>query len=86
MLIFVNIFFLALIEEKLIKLLDQQNISRISGIRPYRISGLTGYLGQFNLVSGRIPDIKKAGLSGRISGWPDICCILILQFLVIKNR
>jgi hypothetical protein len=46
-LIFVQIFFLALFEEKLYKLLDQLNISRISGIR------------QGNLVSGRIPDIKK---------------------------
>jgi hypothetical protein len=40
--------------------LDQLNISRISG----RISGIR----QGNLVSGRIPDTKKAGLSGRISG------------------
>jgi hypothetical protein len=32
-------FFLALFEEELNKLLDQLNISRISGIRPYRISG-----------------------------------------------
>jgi hypothetical protein len=59
MLIFVQIFFLALFEERLNKLLDQLSISRISGrisgIRPYRISGW---------ISGRIPDIKK----GRISG------------------
>jgi hypothetical protein len=53
-LIFVQFFFLALFEEKLYKLLDQLNISRISGRAiwypvGYRIS-------------------KKAGLSGRISG------------------
>jgi hypothetical protein len=55
----VQIFFLALFEEKLNKLLDQLNISRISGIRPD--------IRQGNLVSGRIPDIKK----GRIIR-PDI--------------
>jgi hypothetical protein len=42
-LIFVQIFFLALFEEKLYKLLDHLNIrwisGRISGIRPYLISG-----------------------------------------------
>jgi hypothetical protein len=37
--IFVPIFFAALFEEKLNKLLDQLNISRITGIRPNRISG-----------------------------------------------
>jgi hypothetical protein len=57
------IFFLALFEEKLNKLLVQLNISRISG----RISGIRPYR-QGNLVSGRIPDLKKAGFSGRISG------------------
>jgi hypothetical protein len=36
-------FFLALFEEKLNKLLDQLNISRISGVLLYRISGrITG--------------------------------------------
>jgi hypothetical protein len=46
----------------------------------YRISKKPDYpalpdIRQGNLVSGRIPDIKKAGLSGRISGQPDIRCI-----------
>jgi hypothetical protein len=57
--IFLQIFFLSLIDEILNKLLDQLNINRISGIRPYQIS------------SKAIPyraDIKKNGLSGRISG------------------
>jgi hypothetical protein len=35
----VQIFFLALFKEKVNNLLDQVNNSRISGIRPYRISG-----------------------------------------------
>jgi hypothetical protein len=61
---FVKKNFFALFEEKLNKLLDQLNISRISGIRPYRKPDIR----QGNLVSGRIPDIKKAGLFGRISG------------------
>jgi hypothetical protein len=70
----VQIFFLALFTEKLNKLLNQLNISRISG----RLSGIwpvIRYLAlpdirQANLVSGRItvPDIKKAGLSYLISG------------------
>jgi hypothetical protein len=34
----------ALIAEKLNKLLDQLNLSRISGIRPYRISGAPLFL------------------------------------------
>jgi hypothetical protein len=55
-LIFMQIFFLALFEEKLYKLLDQLNISRISGIRPYRISG-------------RIPDSKKGRII-RPAGYP----------------
>jgi hypothetical protein len=66
----VQIFFLALFEEKQNKLLDQLNISQISVLTG------TGYpalpdIRQGNLVSGRIPDIKKDGLSGR----PDIRCI-----------
>jgi hypothetical protein len=81
-LIFCAIFFLSLFEEKLNKLSDQLNISRISG----RISILpdilypalpgtgTGTHRQFNLVSGRIPDIKKAGFSGRISGASLLSC------------
>jgi hypothetical protein len=46
--------------------MDQLNITRISG----RISGYPALpdIRQCNPVSGRIPDIKKAGLSGRISG------------------
>jgi hypothetical protein len=56
----VLIFFLALFEEKLKKLLDQLNISWISGIRPHRISSRAiwypaGY---------RYRISKKAGLSG----------------------
>jgi hypothetical protein len=68
----VQIFFPALVEE-LKKLLDQINISRISGICPYRISGICPYR-----ISGsaiwypagcRIPVLKKGGyLAGRISG------------------
>jgi hypothetical protein len=64
-------FFLALFEENIRKSLDQLYISRISGIWPGWISGLAlPVIWLTNLVSGRIPDIKKAGLSGRISGWP----------------
>jgi hypothetical protein len=54
-----------LFEGKLNKLLDQLNISQISGIRPYRIS---------RRAICYLPDTeyekrpKKAGLSGRISG------------------
>jgi hypothetical protein len=57
-LIFMQIFFLALFEEKLYILLDQLNISRISG----RISGRAiWYPAGYRIA-------KKAGLSGRISG------------------
>jgi hypothetical protein len=58
--------FAALFEEKLNKLLDQLNLSRISGriygIRPYRISGRPIWYPAGYRIS------KKAGLSGRISG------------------
>jgi hypothetical protein len=44
-------------------------------------------IGQGNLVSGRIPDIKKAGLSGRISGASLFMnpknLILDLQFFIL---
>jgi hypothetical protein len=40
-LMFGGIFFIALFEEKVNKLLDQLNIGWISGIRPYQISGST---------------------------------------------
>jgi hypothetical protein len=71
-------FFLVLFEEKLNKFSDQRNISRIFGIRPYRISGLT--TGYPAVQSGIRPDTgyKKAGLSGR----PDIRCIPSLYFCV----
>jgi hypothetical protein len=61
-----QIFFLALFEEKLYKLLDHLNISRISGIRPYRISGRISGRAIWYPAGYRIA--KKAGLSGRISG------------------
>jgi hypothetical protein len=57
-------FVLALFEE-ILKLLDQLNISRISG----RISGLA-------VQSSIRPDIKKAGLSGRIFGASLVSTIL----------
>jgi hypothetical protein len=61
-----QIFFLSLFEEKLNKQLDQLNISRISGrisgIRPYRISGCSIWYPTGYRIS------KKAGFSGRISG------------------
>jgi hypothetical protein len=59
----VQIFFIVLFEEKLNKLLDQLNISRISGIRPNRISGR---------ISGssilKRPDFPAGYPAGRISG------------------
>jgi hypothetical protein len=62
-LIFVQIFFLALFEEKLYKLFDQLNISRISGIRPYWISGRAIWYPAGYRISKR-PDYPV----GRISG------------------
>jgi hypothetical protein len=59
-----QIFFLALFEEKLYKLLDQLNISRISGIRPYRISSRAAWYPAGYRIA------KKAGLSGRIPDFP----------------
>jgi hypothetical protein len=55
----------ALLEEKLNQLLNQLNISRISGLTGYP----AGYLAA-HLISGRIPDIKKRPdyPAGRISG------------------
>jgi hypothetical protein len=72
-LIFVKKFFLALFEEELYKLLAQLNISRISGIQPYRISGRIS--GRAIWYPARYRISKKAGLSSRISGRPDIRCI-----------
>jgi hypothetical protein len=66
----VQFFFLALFEEKVNNLLEQKNISRISGrisgIRPYRISGRAIWYPAGYRIS------KKAGLSGQISDRPDI--------------
>jgi hypothetical protein len=53
--IFVQIFF-ALFEEKIRNSSDQLYISRISGW----ISGIRPDIRLTNLVSGRIPDIKKS--------------------------
>jgi hypothetical protein len=62
-LIFMQIVFLALFEEKLYKLLDQLNISRksgrIPGIRPYRISGQIS--GRAILYPAGYRIAKKAG-------------------------
>jgi hypothetical protein len=68
----VQIFFLALFEEKLNKLpvLDQLNICRISGTGYPALLDIRLDIQHDNLVSGRIPDIKK----GRIIR-PDIRCI-----------
>jgi hypothetical protein len=62
--------FLAFFEENLNKLLDQLNISRISGLIPIRYPALPD-IRQSNLVSGWIPDIKKGRIirpDDRISG------------------
>jgi hypothetical protein len=58
----VQIFFLAFCEEKLNKLLDQQNISRISGILPYQISG-TEYQKRrdYSVVSKISGSLKRIG-------------------------
>jgi hypothetical protein len=57
----VQIFFIVLFEEKLNKLLDQLNISRISGIRPNRISGASLLLTQV-LRAGYCQDKGSAQL------------------------
>jgi hypothetical protein len=90
----VQIFLAALFEEKLNKLLDQLNISRISGIRPYRISGRAIWYPAGYWIS------KKAGLSGRISGaslvkkhripdpfpLPYTVCVLVMGYLIPEEE
>jgi hypothetical protein len=68
--IFLQIFFLSLIDEILNKLLDQLNINRISGIRPYQISS--------KAIQYRA-DIKKGII------WPDFRCVFIHNYYFRMN-
>jgi hypothetical protein len=70
----------ALFKEKLNKFLNQLNISRISGIRPYRISGRISSRVIWYPAGYRIS--KKAGLSGRISGASLMYSVLALSGLI----